>query len=148
LAAFISRTDANASGAGDHRRTIVEAATDVNLRQTFALTDGDLVEIEVGDDSNDRSAAMLAWALSLALDDPSRDVDASPMSPDPSEHFESLPKRRVGAGALLLDGTGNVLMVEPVYKDHWEIPGGTVENGKTLARRASASASRSWGCGW
>jgi ADP-ribose pyrophosphatase YjhB (NUDIX family) len=52
------------------------------------------------------------------------------MSPEPSEYFASLPKRRVGAGALLLDGTGNVLMVEPVYKDHWEIPGGIVEEGE------------------
>ena len=52
------------------------------------------------------------------------------MSLDPSEYFESLPRRRVGAGALLLDVTGNVLMVEPVYKDHWEISGGIVENGE------------------
>lgn len=52
------------------------------------------------------------------------------MSLEPSEYFESLPKRRVGAGALLLDGASNVLMVEPVYKDHWEIPGGIVEKGE------------------
>jgi hypothetical protein len=52
LAAFILRTDANESGTGDHPRTIIEVATDVNLRKTFGLADGDLVEIEVGDDSN------------------------------------------------------------------------------------------------
>jgi 8-oxo-dGTP diphosphatase len=50
------------------------------------------------------------------------------MAEDAGGWLESLPKRRVGAGALLLDGAGNVLMVEPVYKDSWEIPGGVVEN--------------------
>ena len=51
LPAFILRTDRNESGAGDHPRTIVEVAADANLRETFGLEDGDLVEIEVGDDS-------------------------------------------------------------------------------------------------
>lgn len=51
LAAFTLRTDANESGVGDHPRTIVEVATDVNLRETFELADGDVVEIEVGGDS-------------------------------------------------------------------------------------------------
>ncbi|GAB3470347.1 NUDIX domain-containing protein [Actinophytocola sediminis] len=35
------------------------------------------------------------------------------------------------AGALFLDGTGRVLIVEPTYKDHWEIPGGMLEAGET-----------------
>jgi 8-oxo-dGTP diphosphatase len=52
------------------------------------------------------------------------------MSLGPNEYDAPLPRRRVGSGALLLDGTGNVLMVEPAYKDHWEIPGGIVENGE------------------
>jgi len=52
------------------------------------------------------------------------------MSLEPSDYFASLPKRRVGAGALLLDGAGRVLMVEPTYKEHWEIPGGIVEQGE------------------
>lgn len=51
------------------------------------------------------------------------------MSLEPGEYFASLPKRRVGAGALLLGGAGGVLMVEPVYKEYWEIPGGIVEEG-------------------
>jgi 8-oxo-dGTP pyrophosphatase MutT (NUDIX family) len=33
----------------------------------------------------------------------------------------------MAAGVLLTDEAGQVLIVEPVYKDHWEIPGGTVE---------------------
>lgn len=35
------------------------------------------------------------------------------------------------AGALFLDGGGRVLIVEPTYKDHWEIPGGMLEVGET-----------------
>lgn len=35
------------------------------------------------------------------------------------------------AGALMLDETGRVLLVEPNYKDHWEIPGGLIEVGET-----------------
>jgi 8-oxo-dGTP diphosphatase len=38
-----------------------------------------------------------------------------------------LPRKRMGAGALLTDAQGRVLLVEPTYKDYWEIPGGTVE---------------------
>ncbi|WP_433832842.1 NUDIX domain-containing protein [Actinoplanes sp. CA-015351] len=39
----------------------------------------------------------------------------------------TLPRKRMGAGALLTDHRGRVLLVEPTYKDYWEIPGGSVE---------------------
>jgi 8-oxo-dGTP pyrophosphatase MutT (NUDIX family) len=39
----------------------------------------------------------------------------------------TLPRKRMGAGALLTDEQGRVLLVEPTYKDYWEIPGGAVE---------------------
>ncbi|MFI1994883.1 NUDIX domain-containing protein [Actinoplanes sp. NPDC020271] len=39
----------------------------------------------------------------------------------------TLPRKRMGAGALLTDNQGRVLLVEPTYKDYWEIPGGAVE---------------------
>jgi 8-oxo-dGTP diphosphatase len=39
----------------------------------------------------------------------------------------TLPRKRMGAGVLLSDERGRVLLVEPTYKDHWEIPGGAVE---------------------
>lgn len=45
--AFLLRTDANEEGLGHHPKTIVEIATDVRLRDVFALKDGDLVEIEL-----------------------------------------------------------------------------------------------------
>jgi ADP-ribose pyrophosphatase YjhB (NUDIX family) len=40
---------------------------------------------------------------------------------------ETLPKKRMGAGALFLDEQGRVLLVNPTYKPQWEIPGGIVE---------------------
>jgi 8-oxo-dGTP diphosphatase len=43
------------------------------------------------------------------------------------EYLESLPKKRMGAGIILLDSSKRVLIVKPTYKDHWEIPGGVVE---------------------
>ena len=47
--AFILRTDANAEERGHHRRTIIEIATDVKLRDAFGLQDGDLVEVSILD---------------------------------------------------------------------------------------------------
>lgn len=38
-----------------------------------------------------------------------------------------LPRKRMGAGVLLTHPDGRVLLVEPTYKDHWEVPGGAVE---------------------
>jgi len=38
---------------------------------------------------------------------------------------------RVAAGALFLDDSGRVLLVHPVYKAHWDIPGGYVEPGES-----------------
>jgi 8-oxo-dGTP diphosphatase len=47
------------------------------------------------------------------------------------EYFAALPSKRMGAGMLFTDGLGRVLLVEPVYKTQWEIPGGTVESGES-----------------
>jgi riboflavin kinase, archaea type len=44
--AFILRTDANEHGIGQHPRTLIEIATDVNLRATYGLVDGDAVDVE------------------------------------------------------------------------------------------------------
>ncbi|QLY34576.1 NUDIX hydrolase [Nocardia huaxiensis] len=33
----------------------------------------------------------------------------------------------MGAGVLFVDAQDRVLLVEPTYKDHWELPGGVVE---------------------
>ncbi|MEO8185140.1 MAG: DUF120 domain-containing protein [Deltaproteobacteria bacterium] len=45
--AFILRTDANEQGTGHHPRTLIEIATDVKLRSTYGLEDGDAVDVEL-----------------------------------------------------------------------------------------------------
>ncbi|MFB9363609.1 NUDIX hydrolase [Actinoplanes nipponensis] len=39
----------------------------------------------------------------------------------------TLPRKRMGAGLVMTDHIDRVLLVEPTYKDYWEIPGGAVE---------------------
>lgn len=51
--------------------------------------------------------------------------DAAPM--DLETYDRSLARKRMGAGALFFDAGGRVLLVDPVYKDPWEIPGGVVD---------------------
>jgi len=43
------------------------------------------------------------------------------------DHTATLPAKRMGAGVLFTDPVGRVLLVEPTYRDHWEVPGGCVE---------------------
>lgn len=42
-----------------------------------------------------------------------------------------LPRRRIAASVLLTDPAGAMLIVEPTYKEGWEIPGGAVEDGES-----------------
>jgi 8-oxo-dGTP diphosphatase len=49
------------------------------------------------------------------------------MSSAPGDHTATLPRKRMGSGVLLTDAVGRVLLVEPTYKDYWELPGGGVE---------------------
>jgi 8-oxo-dGTP diphosphatase len=44
-----------------------------------------------------------------------------------ADYTSTLPRKRMGAGVLLTDADGRVLLVEPTYKSYWEIPGGVVE---------------------
>ncbi|WP_347405086.1 NUDIX hydrolase [Micromonospora sp. WMMD1082] len=43
------------------------------------------------------------------------------------DYTATLPRKRMGSGVLFRDGDGRVLLVEPVYKDYWELPGGAVD---------------------
>ncbi|MFH1405116.1 MAG: NUDIX hydrolase [Patescibacteria group bacterium] len=45
--------------------------------------------------------------------------------------YKNLPKKRMGAGALILNDKGEILIVKPVYKDHWSIAGGIVEENES-----------------
>lgn len=49
----------------------------------------------------------------------------------PGDYTLTLPRKRMGAGVLITDAAGRVLLVEPAYKDYWEIPGGTVEGNES-----------------
>jgi CTP-dependent riboflavin kinase len=49
--AFILRPDTDTGKYGDPPERILEIATDVNLRDTYKLKDGDIVEVEVSEDS-------------------------------------------------------------------------------------------------
>lgn len=45
--AFLLRTDANEAGKGHHPKNIIEIATDIKLRDAYALRDGDEVEVHL-----------------------------------------------------------------------------------------------------
>ena len=45
----------------------------------------------------------------------------------PDQYVASLARKRMAAGALFRDADGRVLLVDPVYKDTWDLPGGAVE---------------------
>ncbi|WP_405495010.1 NUDIX domain-containing protein [Nocardia sp. NBC_00511] len=49
------------------------------------------------------------------------------MDSERAEYVAALPRKRMGAGALFVDELDRVLLVEPTYKDYWELPGGVVE---------------------
>ncbi|MFC5185679.1 NUDIX domain-containing protein [Actinomadura harenae] len=53
------------------------------------------------------------------------------MSLPPEQYYDSLPKHIAGAGAILHDPDGRILLVRPAYRDDtWEIPGGAMEHGE------------------
>ena len=43
------------------------------------------------------------------------------------QYVASLARKRMAAGALFRDEAGGVLLVNPVYKPTWDLPGGAVE---------------------
>ncbi|SDS58179.1 NUDIX domain-containing protein [Microlunatus soli] len=43
------------------------------------------------------------------------------------EFLATLPRRRLAAGAIIRDRSDRVCLVEPTYREHWLLPGGTVE---------------------
>ena len=45
----------------------------------------------------------------------------------PDVYVASLARKRMAAGALFRDGAGRMLLVDPVYRDTWDLPGGAVE---------------------
>ncbi|WP_218028303.1 NUDIX domain-containing protein [Nocardia yamanashiensis] len=58
------------------------------------------------------------------------------MGNETTDLIANLPRKRMGAGVLFVDDEGRVLLVEPTYKDYWEIPGGVVEAEESPAAAA------------
>ncbi|MEY9212042.1 NUDIX hydrolase [Thermobifida halotolerans] len=56
------------------------------------------------------------------------------MSDSELEFFDSLPRTRGAASALLRDDTGRVLLVKPTYRSGWGLPGGVIEMGESPLR--------------
>jgi 8-oxo-dGTP diphosphatase len=46
-------------------------------------------------------------------------------------------RAHVAAGMLFFDDAGRILLVQPTYKDYWDIPSGYVETGETPAQAAA-----------
>ncbi len=44
---------------------------------------------------------------------------------------QTLPKKRISAGCLFFDEDNRLLVVNPTYKETWEIPGGVVEQNES-----------------
>lgn len=61
------------------------------------------------------------------------------------EFFDSLPRTRGAASALLRDEAGRVLLVKPTYRPGWGLPGGVIEMGSLRGRRVCGNAPKSSG---
>ena len=60
----------------------------------------------------------------------------------PDVYVASLARKRMAAGALYRDGSGKVLLVDPVYRDTWDLPGGAVEAEHPIGPSAKLPCSR------
>lgn len=54
-------------------------------------------------------------------------MESTQPSQDPSERFA---RARAAAGVLIRNDDGDVLMVQPTYKEFWDLPGGYIETGE------------------
>lgn len=53
-----------------------------------------------------------------------------------SDYHKSLPKKRMGSGVIIRNEKGEILILKTTYKDHWEIPGGVVEENESPVQTA------------
>jgi 8-oxo-dGTP pyrophosphatase MutT (NUDIX family) len=44
-----------------------------------------------------------------------------------SDYDQALPRKRVAVGVLFFDDQDRIMLVDPIYKDPWDIPGGAVD---------------------
>ena len=48
-----------------------------------------------------------------------------------NDYYKNLPKKRMGAGVLFFNEQNELLILKPNYKDHWSVPGGTVDKNES-----------------
>jgi 8-oxo-dGTP pyrophosphatase MutT (NUDIX family) len=53
-----------------------------------------------------------------------------------TDYYKSLPRKRMGSGVIIQNSKGEVLVLKTTYKDHWEIPGGVVEENESPKQTA------------
>ncbi|MFH1098502.1 MAG: NUDIX hydrolase [Candidatus Uhrbacteria bacterium] len=53
------------------------------------------------------------------------------MSKPSLSYYQSLPKKRMASGVILRNERGEMLVLKTSYKNHWEIPGGVVEENES-----------------
>jgi ADP-ribose pyrophosphatase YjhB (NUDIX family) len=47
------------------------------------------------------------------------------------KYYKNLPKKRMAAGALILNKNNEILIVKPNYRDQWLIAGGVIEENES-----------------
>jgi len=52
------------------------------------------------------------------------------------DYYRSLPRKRMASGVIVRNPKGEMLVLKTTYKDHWEIPGGVVEENESPRRAA------------
>ena len=52
------------------------------------------------------------------------------------DYYKSLPKKRMASGMIIRNVEGKMLVLKTTYKDHWEIPGGVVEENESPKQAA------------
>jgi len=56
------------------------------------------------------------------------------------DYYKSLPKKRMASGMIIRNPKGEMLVLKTTYKDHWEIPGGVVEENESPQQTAEREA--------
>lgn len=49
----------------------------------------------------------------------------------PNEYLDSLPKKRMAVGTIILNEKDEILIVKPSYKDHWSVAGGVIDKNES-----------------
>jgi 8-oxo-dGTP pyrophosphatase MutT (NUDIX family) len=52
------------------------------------------------------------------------------------DYYKSLPRKRMASGVIIRNPKGEMLVLKTTYKDHWEIPGGVVEENESPRQAA------------